>query len=213
MGALAVIETSTPRASLAGFIDGEACFEEEFVSDRRHHSALFAPLGRLLAALGDKPLDEVLVGSGPGSYSGTRVGIAAAQGLALARGCAAVGACSLLGLGASDGLAVGDARRGGAWRARLGEGLPRHELVELDELRHQLAKEPGPVIALEDVAALDLGVAIERREPRASELGRAWLALSKGERAACREQPPEPVYLRPPHVTEAKPGHPLLRRR
>ena len=72
-----IIETSTPQASLCIVRADGAIESRSFQSDRSHNSALFEPLRELLA--GVPHLDLVLVGSGPGSYSGTRVGIAAAQ--------------------------------------------------------------------------------------------------------------------------------------
>ncbi|MGC4013199.1 MAG: hypothetical protein QM755_01595 [Luteolibacter sp.] len=64
--------------------------EREFCSDRSHNAVLLGPLGELMAGLSPEDIGLVLVGSGPGSYSGTRVGIAAAQGVALAAGCPVV---------------------------------------------------------------------------------------------------------------------------
>ena len=57
-----------------------------FQSDRNHNAMLFEPLSDLLANGGANEVGLVLVGSGPGSYSGTRVGIAAAQGVAFGGG-------------------------------------------------------------------------------------------------------------------------------
>lgn len=58
-------------------------------------------------------------------------------------------------------------------------------------------------------AALAEHVRIER--PAAAGLGMAWLAMDDEGRFACAAVPPQPVYLRPPHITEAKRGHPLTR--
>ena len=93
-----------------------------FCSDRNHNALLFEPLRELLEKHGKPSL--VLVGSGPGSYSGTRVGIAAAQGVAIAIGCPAVAVPSILAVpSAANGarcLAIGDARRGSFWTAEIG---------------------------------------------------------------------------------------------
>src|SRR5690606_11782041 len=90
--------------------------------DRSHNSGLFGPLRRALAELGDgERLAAVVIGTGPGSYSGTRVGIAAGQGVALVHGCPAVGLPSLLAVPAAStpSLAIGDARRGSGWWAEI----------------------------------------------------------------------------------------------
>mgnify|MGYP002622099562 CR=1 FL=1 len=205
------IECSTPHASLAVVRDGETVYEGGFESDRHHHALLFAPLQKALGAIGDGKIDEIIVGTGPGSYSGTRVGIAAAQGVGLVHGCGVVGLSSLLALGLEEGLVVGDARRGSAWWVRLGEGLPEPQLVEVAELSQMI---DGPVHALEDLSRLALPGKTEVRQvvPTAAALASAWRGLDEPTRDRLRVEPPQPAYLRPPHSTAAKQGHPLLRR-
>jgi len=214
VGTLLAIESSTPRASLALLTDGEVRYEGGFESDRNHNSLLFAPLQAALAAAAPGGIDEVVVGTGPGSYSGTRVGIAAGQGVAMVHDCPAVGLSSLLAAGVESGIAIGDARRGSAWWARLGEGLPEPALVPDAELAAKLEGAPR-VFAFESVARLGLPDSIEVRPlvPTAAALARAWLALPEETRQRLRAEPPQPAYLRPPHITEAKKGHPLLRER
>ena len=96
MGSILIIETSTDAASVALAVDGNIVMEKGFVSDRRHNALLFTPLAEIMEIHGSHSFDAVLVGSGPGSYSGTRVGIAAAQGAALAAGCKAIALPSIL---------------------------------------------------------------------------------------------------------------------
>ena len=202
------IETSTSQASLALVTDDDVVFEAAFESDRHHHSLLFAPLEAACRQMGTARLSEVVVGTGPGSYSGTRVGIAAGQGVAMFHGCSAVGLSSLLATGLREGMFVGDARRGSAWWARVGKGLPEPQLIGVEDLRGRLE---GPVDALEELSSLELGVEVTQRVPTAVHLARAWRELEPGVRETLRSNPPQPAYLRPPHITEAKPGHPLLR--
>ena len=95
MESILAIETSVPEASIALWSDGAWLFEAEFVSDRNHNSMVFEPLAQALALLEGRELSTVLVGTGPGSYSGTRIGIAAAQGLAIAKSCPAAGIGSI----------------------------------------------------------------------------------------------------------------------
>ena len=213
------IESSTPRASLALLRGSAVTFEETFTGDRSHNALLFAPLERALAALEPgESLAEVVIGTGPGSYSGTRVGIAAGQGVALVHGCPAVGLSSLLAVPSAGpgALAVGDARRGSAWRAGFGE---EPELCGVDELAEEIRgvlAAGSPVFSLESVGKVGLPVELAAQvileQPTAALLAKAWLGLSPEARLERTALPVQPAYLRPPHVTAAKGGHPLLRK-
>jgi tRNA threonylcarbamoyladenosine biosynthesis protein TsaB len=213
------IESSTPRASLALLRGSAVVFEESFAGDRSHNALLFAPLERALARLepGEK-LAGVVIGTGPGSYSGTRVGIAAGQGVALVHACPAAGLSSLVAVPAAAGgpaLAVGDARRGSGWRASIEGGrlIAAPELCGVAELMEEVrvARAAGrAVFSLEPVVQIGLEVVPE--QPVALRLAAAWLALDEAARAELEALPPQPAYLRPPHVTLAKAGHPLLRK-
>lgn len=220
------IESSTPRASLALLRGSEVLFEESFTGDRSHNALLFAPLERALACLAaGEALAGVVIGTGPGSYSGTRVGIAAGQGIALVHGCPAVGLSSPLAVPSAFGgnaLAVGDARRGAVWRVatdEVREAGAEPALCSLEELTVEIRGflEKGlTVFSLESVARIglpaEMAASIVPEHPDALHLARAWRNLPATERGRIAGLPPQPAYLRPPHVTEAKPGHPLLRK-
>src|SRR6478609_5046577 len=154
-----VLETSTPHASLAAVEPDGRLVLRDFTSDRSHNAVLFSPLQELLDARETEEIGLVLVGSGPGSYSGTRVGIAAAQGVAIACGCPAVAVPSILAVPSAQGggacLAIGDARRGSFWTARM-EGftlLKEPELTDADGLERLVREAVAagiPVISFED---------------------------------------------------------------
>jgi len=219
-GARLFLETSTARASLVVMRGSELVFEESFTGDRSHNAQLFFPLERALACLKEgEALAEVVVGSGPGSYSGTRVGIAAGQGVAMVHGCPVVALSSLLAVGAAvpGALAVGDARRGSAWRMRIG-GAREPRLCGVEELAAEMGDslaDGRPVFSVEPLAGLRLPDEVADRvvlaRPEARRLAEAWLGFDEVERGEWARLPVQPAYLRPPHVTVAKAGHPLLR--
>jgi tRNA threonylcarbamoyladenosine biosynthesis protein TsaB len=78
------LETSTRTPSVA-VRRGDELREVRLESERPHASDLLPALDGLLRELELAPheLDAVLVGTGPGSYTGLRVGVATALGLAL----------------------------------------------------------------------------------------------------------------------------------
>src|SRR5437016_2738225 len=82
------IETSGTVGSVALVEDGRVLAEETFAKGLRHGQALVPAIGRALAAagVGKRDVDLFAVGTGPGSYTGLRVGIATAKTLAFALG-------------------------------------------------------------------------------------------------------------------------------
>ena len=81
------IDTASPNPAVS-LSRGSELFEEALPSDRRSSEELVPALRRILAAarmrLGD--CDRLAVCSGPGSFTGIRVGLATAWGLARASG-------------------------------------------------------------------------------------------------------------------------------
>lgn len=214
MSATLILETSTPEASLCLVRADEAFQERAFRSDRNHNAALFAPMQELLADAGDVGL--VLVGSGPGSYSGTRVGIAAAQGVAIALGCPAVAVPSLLAVepvaAGKPCLALGDARRGTYWSARMDGAVMQAPCLQAEEAWRETilsAAADGRVLfSFEDPSRWPLPdrVDVAMIYPNARLLWAAWNAASDEARTNWQAQVPQPIYLKPPHITKAKSG-------
>lgn len=209
-----ILETSTCRgsAALADESTGRVLAERVFESERNHNARMFGPLQEFLSGEVSQRIIRVLTGSGPGSYSGTRVGIAVAQGIAIARGCPAVAVPSLIAVEDPGdlSLAVGDARRGHWWWARIrGRGMevPAPEMGDADGLQRAMELAVGEgrnIFTFEDPAAFGLDFEIERKHPSASLLWRAWWEATDDQREAWAAAPPQPCYLKPPHITAPK---------
>jgi tRNA threonylcarbamoyl adenosine modification protein YeaZ len=212
-----ILETSTPHGSLAVVMPDGQLEQREFTSDRSHNAVLFAPLKELLDARGGREIGRVIVGSGPGSYSGTRVGIAAAQGVAIASGCPAVALPSILAVPSAQGggacLAIGDARRGSFWTAKVANLRMSCEPVltdaaGLEEIVRASIQEGATVFSFEDPLRFppsnELSGGVKLEFPDARRLWQAWQAADEERRAQWTAAIPQPIYLKPPHITPAK---------
>jgi tRNA threonylcarbamoyladenosine biosynthesis protein TsaB len=212
-----VLETSTPRASLATIQPDGRVEQREFTSDRSHNAVMFSPLQELLDVRHTAEIRLVLVGSGPGSYSGTRVGIAAAQGVAIASGCPAVALPSILAVPSAENgaacLAIGDARRGSFWTAMIKDSQV-HAAPELTDAAGMEAvvsvtvSAGIPVISLEDAARFPLSPElldhVRHELPDATRLWNVWKSSDPETRHRWMNVPPQPIYLKPPHITPSK---------
>jgi tRNA threonylcarbamoyladenosine biosynthesis protein TsaB len=104
-------DTATDVATSA-LLDVDEVLGERWSSAR----TLLEDVDALLRQASARPtdLDALVVGTGPGSFTSTRIGLAAARGLALALGIEGAGVSTLdaLAAGAEGSLPVLDARRG-----------------------------------------------------------------------------------------------------
>lgn len=202
------LETSTRRASLAVYdrAAGETVGTAVFVTDRAHNAAIFEPLGRLVEAHRDS-LEGFVVGLGPGSYGGVRVGLAAANGLAVALGLPVAGGSSLEAWDTEDVsyVVVGDARRG-TWslalvRDRVLQGEP--ELLSEGEVQARLDsfRDEGLSVHSPDAKIVERLPGAVLSYPDAARLAARF---RKADLSTLGELPLEPHYLRAPYITEPK---------
>jgi tRNA threonylcarbamoyl adenosine modification protein YeaZ len=122
------IDTATPVVTAGVVADGELLAERVTVDPRAHAERItpnvlgaLADAGRRMADLG-----AVVVGCGPGPFTGLRVGMATAAAYGHALGIPVYGVCSLDAIGgqtSGETLVVTDARRREVYWARYREGI------------------------------------------------------------------------------------------
>jgi len=124
MSRVLAIDTSTSRTSVA-IIDGDTVLFSGYKDGATAHGPSLPVLVQEGLAVSD--VDEVVVGMGPGPFTGLRVGIAFAQSFALARQIPVRGVCSLDAIAAQvnepDFIVTVDARRKEVYWARYTNGV------------------------------------------------------------------------------------------
>ena len=117
------IDTSTSKTIVGIIEDGAMLFEEAHEGATDHGRALSELVAKALKV--SKPPHQVVVGMGPGPFTGLRVGIAFAQSFALARNIPVIGVCSLdaIKLDQSEYTVAIDARRKEIYWASYKDGV------------------------------------------------------------------------------------------
>lgn len=164
------LDTTTKAGSCALWRDGALVEQRPGDAARTHAERLPGDLADLLAAHGltVKDVDLYAVASGPGSFTGLRVGIATIQGLALVHGRKVVAVSALEALAQCGAAAVEGATMAGGWmEAYRGEVF--------GALYRITARGTGLAV-LEEVAAPTVAAP--------ADLAMAWARIIQGDAAA-----------------------------
>jgi tRNA threonylcarbamoyl adenosine modification protein YeaZ len=204
--ALLALDLSTAHGSLAVVCGEQVWFEASFQSERSHNARVFAPLQEALAAAGPD-LKGVVIGNGPGSYTGVRIAIAAAQGVALSRGVWCAGWSSLAAPDVETGSSyrvIGDARRQSFYLAEVKNGqlMPDIETVSPEAARERCA-DGSRWLTFDPQVPLGLPQVIHAR-PQALRLARIVAALPEEELREVIARPLIPHYLAEAFITKPK---------
>ena len=192
---------------------GAVAAHESLPMQRGHAEALMPLIARVMARAGGTfaDLDRIAVTTGPGSFTGLRVGIAAARGIALAAGKPAIGITTLAAyaapfIAADDSLpvvAVIDARHEHVYLQVFGPGGRTLVTPRILPLREALrvAATGAPRIVGTAANVLAANWPLGERAPRAVEQRSApdidWVARL-GALASDTTAPVKPLYLRAP---------------
>ena len=214
---LLAIETAGSACSVALRLGADQPPAHEIMATSHGHATALAPMIQRVAKATGIPLTAlkgIAVSCGPGGFTGIRVGLATARAMALAIG------CPIVGIGSFQALAATAIRSGGPLAAR--------NLVVLDSRRSELfVVELGPdlrplsppaLLGADEIAARCKrgGVALiaDAELTQFAGLGghsASADAIAVAELAASRidlHLPAEPIYLRPPDISQPKPRQP-----
>ncbi|GAA1521358.1 tRNA (adenosine(37)-N6)-threonylcarbamoyltransferase complex dimerization subunit type 1 TsaB [Streptomyces albidochromogenes] len=207
---LLAVDTATPAVTVA-LHDGDSVVAEAGQVDARRHGELLLPtVDRVLAGAGLKldAVTGVVVGVGPGPYTGLRVGLATAETFGLVLGVPVHGLCTLDGLAYAAGLTgpfavATDARRKEVYWARYDDARTRVSEPAVDrpaDIAEQLAGLP----VVGSGALLYPEAFGDARGPEHQSAGA--LASLAAEKLAAGEPflPPLPLYLRRPDAQVPK---------
>lgn len=211
---LLALDTATPAVTVALHDGTDVVAASSQVDARRHGELLLPAVDRVLAEAGTR-LDAVtgiVVGIGPGPYTGLRVGLMTADTFGLALGVPVHGLCTLDGLAYAAGVegtvegpfvVATDARRKEVYWARYEDARTRATEPAVD----RPAEIAEPVAGLPAVGAGALLYPDTFPDARAPEhVSAAALAALAAERLAKGEElePPRPLYLRRPDAQVPK---------
>jgi tRNA threonylcarbamoyladenosine biosynthesis protein TsaB len=215
-GPILAIETGSRACSVAIVKDAVTVAQEHVATDHGHATLLMPMIERVRSQAGCEYADlgRIAVAVGPGSFTGIRVGLAAAVGLSLASGVPAVGISSFQSVASFDSserqgrrlFALLDSRREEPFLAELDAALGflrPPAVVTLEELDAILTP-ARPLMLAGDAPAMGRyttqdGIGLRQAAPNA--LSVAQLAADPERRY---DLPPKPVYIRPPDVTMPK---------
>ncbi|MFJ9126082.1 tRNA (adenosine(37)-N6)-threonylcarbamoyltransferase complex dimerization subunit type 1 TsaB [Streptomyces sp. NPDC102340] len=211
---LLALDTATPAVTVA-LHDGTSVVAESSQVDARRHGELLLPaVDRMFTEAGLR-LDAVtgiVVGVGPGPYTGLRVGLMTADTFGLALGVPVHGVCTLDGLayeagdaldGAGPFVVATDARRKEVYWARYEDARTRVTEAAVDR--------PADIASLvEGLPAVGAGARLypdtfpDARGPE--NVSAAALAALAAEKLAAGEEllEPRPLYLRRPDAQVPK---------
>lgn len=215
------LESSAVAAS-AALCEDEMLLGQTYLHTGLTHSQTLLPMAAgLLEQCGLKPqdLDLIAVAAGPGSFTGLRIGVAAAKGLAFGAGIPVIGVSTLeamaTGLAHWDGLVICamDARRQQVYNANFAAKvgtltrLTEDRAIALSELVKEVENDERPKIIVGDGgrlcynALLEQGVPCVLAPPHLLQQSAAAVGLAAEEALRRGETPVSaqellPVYLR-----------------
>jgi tRNA threonylcarbamoyladenosine biosynthesis protein TsaB len=193
---LLAFDLSTRRGTIALAEGKEILDASDWSNDRRSSAPFFATLNKIICEHGAP--ETIVVGLGPGSYTGTRIAISAAIGLQATTGAALGGISSLCAISdESEFCVIGDAKRASFFFAKIRGGLLANDLELLSENEMNERISSIRTIPIYTSDQLPQFTSAKLRFPSAKLL--CQLAQTFPQNLA--RAPLVPIYLREPHIT------------
>ena len=215
---LLAFETSAKAASVALMRDDELLGESYQNTGLTHSQTLMVMAEDLLKQCGFTAQDvtHVAVAAGPGSFTGVRIGVAAAKGFAWGKDIPCYGVSTLhsmaLGFGAYDGIvcAVMDARRSQVYNALFAaekgqlRRLTEDRAISLEELGQELEAFQKPIFLVGDGSAVTArglqGRPLELVFPASSRMHQRAVGVGMAARIASETDPGDAEALQPNYL-------------
>ncbi|MEV5376965.1 tRNA (adenosine(37)-N6)-threonylcarbamoyltransferase complex dimerization subunit type 1 TsaB [Streptosporangium nondiastaticum] len=206
---LLALDTATPAVTVA-LHDGDKVVAEARQIDARRHGELLLPsVDRVLREAGHKldAVTDIVVGVGPGPYTGLRVGIVTAATFGAALGVPVRGLCSLDGIAYAAGQAglegefvvATDARRKEVYWARYADARTRVTEPSVDRPADLTEKLAGlTVVGAGAVLYPDAFTDVRADMPEHQSAGALASLAAERLRTGGEFLPDQPLYLRRP---------------
>ncbi|MYU02904.1 tRNA (adenosine(37)-N6)-threonylcarbamoyltransferase complex dimerization subunit type 1 TsaB [Streptomyces sp. SID8366] len=208
---LLALDTATPAVTVALHDGTDVIASSKQVDARRHGELLLPAVDRVLteAGLTLEAVTGIVVGTGPGPYTGLRVGLMTADTFGLALGVPVYGVCTLDGLAYAADIEKGpfvvatDARRKEVYWATYADSRTRLSGPAVDRPA-DIAEQVAGLPAAGAGALLYPDTFPSAHEPE--HVSAAALAALAAERLAAGEElpAPRPLYLRRPDAQVPK---------
>jgi tRNA threonylcarbamoyladenosine biosynthesis protein TsaB len=190
-----ILTIDTSGAIMAAIVDGDAVVAERFEFAPRGHAELLAAMVQEVVHDAGVQPERIVVGTGPATFTGLRVGLVTARTLGYAWGVPVEGLCSLDAIGVPSGMCtvVTDARRREVYWARYEGGI---------RVAGPEVALPGDVVVAGRVlgrgALLYPDVFVEASSADPTPLG--LVEAARVAAASGSDMATEPLYLRRPDV-------------
>jgi|SRR5437016_1049487 len=197
MRALA-FDLSTRQGSIAVADDDRLLVSHQWPNDQRNSAPFFRALAQVVREYSSPEM--IIVGTGPGSYTGTRIAISAAIGLHATTGATLSGLPSICAISAeADYAVIGDAKRSSFFFAQVRDGraMSNPELMCEPDIVARISQMTIPIYTSDDLPQFKQA---KPRFPSAALLCRRAREFPQN----LARPPLSPIYLREPHITVAQ---------